>query len=123
MSDTYTIGKKLVEFCNAGKEYEGLKTLYAPNAISYEPMEGPNQVCEGVEAITAKHDWWNENTIVHASNATGPFPYGDRFAVIYDMDVTMKHDSSRVKMQEVGLYSVENGKIIKEEFMYQPNQG
>jgi len=120
MSDTYQIGKKLVGFCKAGKEGEGLKTLYAPHAISYEPIAGPNQVCEGVDAIIAKHKWWNENTIVHDSSATGPFPYGDRFAVIFDMDVTMKHDSQRVQMQEVGLYTVEGGKIIKEEFMYHP---
>jgi hypothetical protein len=81
-------------------------------------MEGPNQVCEGVDKIKAKHDWWNENTIMHDKSVEGPFPCGDRFAVIYGMDVTMKPTGERSQMKEIGLYTVADGKIVKEEFMY-----
>ncbi len=119
MMDAFKVGQNLVEYCKAGKEHECLEKLYADHATSFEPMAGPNQVCEGISAIKEKHEWWKENTTVHAVSVTGPFPFKNRFSVIFDMDVTMKHDQKRVQMQEVGLYTVENGKIVKEEFMYQ----
>jgi len=36
------------------------------------------------------------------------------------MEVTPKQTGKRMTVEEVGLYSVENGKIVKEEFFYKP---
>ena len=49
---------------------------------------------------------------------TGPFPHDDRFVVIFDMDVTNKAMGQRFQMQEAALYTVANGKIVREEFFY-----
>ena len=49
----------------------------------------------------------------------GPFPHGsDRFAVYFKYDVTNKPSGRRMQMNEIGLFTVRNGKVSKEEFFY-----
>ena len=48
----------------------------------------------------------------------GPLAHGDRFVVGFQYDVTNKPSGKRMKMDEVGLYTVRNGKIVREEFFY-----
>jgi len=117
------IGQKLVALCNEGKNLEALDTLYAENTESIEAMGTPDMPAEmkGLDAIRKKNEWWFENNELHSGEAKGPFPNGDRFAVIFNFDVTSKAGpmaGKRMKMEEVGLYTVEGGKIVKEEFFY-----
>ena len=94
----------------------GYKQYWADDIVSLEPQEGEMSRCEGREALEQKHAWWNENAEVHSSSADGPYVYGDQFAVKYEMDVTM--NGERSQMKEVGLYTVRDGKIAEERFMY-----
>jgi hypothetical protein len=48
---------------------------------------------------------------------SGPFVAHDRFVVQYDVDVTDKASKKRMQMSEVGVYTVKNGKIVREEFL------
>ena len=48
----------------------------------------------------------------------GPFVGDLQFAVRFHMDVTPKMTGQRVSMVEVGVYTVEDGKIVREEFYY-----
>jgi ketosteroid isomerase-like protein len=43
---------------------------------------------------------------------------GDRFIVRFDYDVTNKPSGRRFKMSEAGLFTVKDGKIVREEFFY-----
>jgi len=43
----------------------------------------------------------------------------DRFAALFEMDVTFEPTGERTQLREVALYTVENGKIVQEEFWYQ----
>ena len=54
---------------------------------------------------------------VHSFKADGPFVAHDRFVVQYDADVTEKESNERRKISEVGVYTVKNGKIVREEFL------
>ena len=54
---------------------------------------------------------------VHSFTASEPFVAHDRFVVQYDADVTEKESKQRRKMSEVGVYTVKNGKIVREEFL------
>lgn len=116
------IGKALVAHCNAGTEREGLATLYADDAVSVEANPNPqtgSAVTEGLAGIIGKHDWWDSAMETHSTKATGPFPHGDdRFAVIFEADATDKESGQRFSMQEVGVYTVADGKIVREEFFY-----
>ena len=76
---------------------------------------------EGIEAIRKKNQWWFENHEIHSSGAKGPWPHGDRFIVLFKIDVTAKAGpmaGKRMQAEEAGLYTVKDGKIVKEEFFY-----
>lgn len=47
-----------------------------------------------------------------------PWPHDDKFIVGFKMDVTNKPSGQRMTMEEMGLYTVKNGKIVSEAFFY-----
>ena len=112
------IAQALVDGCKAGLETENLGKLYAEHAVSVEPRDmGEGREAAGLPAIRAKHAWWEQNAKVHAAEVEGPFLHGDdRFAVIFRVDVTLFGDRSQTA--EVAVYTVEDGKIVREEFFY-----
>lgn len=114
------VGKKLVELCNKGKAKEALETLYSHDVSSVEAQAMPNMPAEqqGIKAVMGKSQWWEENHTIHSASCEGPFPNGDRFIVRFQFDVTNKPSNKRIKMDEMGLYTVSNGKIVREEFFY-----
>ena len=118
--NTMEIAKKLVELCKQGKNMEALDTLFADDAVSVEAiaMPGLQQEMKGLAAIRGKGEWWLGNHEIHSASVTGPWPHGDRFVVGFQYDVTNKPSGSRMKLDEVGLYTVRNGKIVREEFFY-----
>ncbi|MGS4946885.1 SnoaL-like domain-containing protein [Meridianimarinicoccus sp. RP-17] len=112
------IAQALVDGCRAGTEEANLERLYAPEAVSVEAQDtGNGRVAEGLDAIRAKHAWWAENATVHAAEVEGPFNHGDdRFAVIFRIDATLFGE--RTRMAEVAIYTVADGRIVREEFYY-----
>lgn len=123
MSDTLAVGKKLVELCKAGKNAEAIDTLYSPDIVSIEAGAPPGGSArsEGLAAVKGKSEWWANNHEVHSGEAVGPFPNGDRFIVRFTYDVTAKAGpmaGKRFTMDEAGLYTVKDGKVVEEEFFY-----
>ncbi|KHD88447.1 MAG: hypothetical protein OM95_09660 [Bdellovibrio sp. ArHS] len=114
------VGKKLVELCKRGDNMKAIDWLYAENIESQEAAAMPGMPAQmrGIEAIRKKNKEWIEQMEVHSMDVAGPFPHGDRFAVHYKMDVSEKQSGKRYQMEEVALYTVANGKIVKEEFFY-----
>jgi hypothetical protein len=114
------IGKKYVLLCKEQKNEECLDTLFAANAVSVEAGAPPGQerTASGLDAIRAKSKWWQDNHTVHKAEVNGPYPHDDRFAVRFVYDVTNKPSGKRFTMEEVGLFTIENGKITREEFFY-----
>ena len=47
-----------------------------------------------------------------------PFVGQDEFAVRYDFDVTNRPSGQRFQMTEMALYTVRDGKIVRERFFY-----
>jgi ketosteroid isomerase-like protein len=112
------IAADLVESCRSGTESDMLARLYADTAVSVEPRDmGEGREAVGLDAIRAKHAWWADNATVHSAEVEGPFLHGDdRFAVIFRIDTTMFGERSQ--MAEVGIYTVADGRIVREEFYY-----
>jgi ketosteroid isomerase-like protein len=83
-------------------------------------MALPNmeQTQTGIEAIKGKNTWWVENHEVHGGEVNGPYPNGNQFIVHFKYDATPKHTGKRMTTDEMGLYTVDKGKITKEEFFY-----
>jgi hypothetical protein len=123
MSDTMTVGKKLVEFCKEGKNHEAMETLYSPDIVSVEAGAPPggSPRSEGMEAIRGKAAWWQANHEIHSAGVEGPYPNGERFIVHFKYDVTAKAGpmaGQRFVMDETALYTVKDGKVVHEEFFY-----
>jgi hypothetical protein len=122
-SDSMAVGKKLVELCKEGKHREAIDKLYDQKIVSVEAAAPPGgtQRSEGIAAIKGKTEWWEQNHQVHKAEIDGPFPHGDRFIVRFKYDVTAKGGpmtGKRFTMDEAGLYTVKNGKVVHEEFFY-----
>ena len=60
------------------------------------------------------------NHTVHKAEVEGPYVHGDQFVVRFKMDVTPK-GGKRMSLDEVGLYTVKNGKIVEERFSWAAN--
>ena len=111
---------KLVELCQQGQNLQAIQTLYSPDIVSLEPISIPSMPAEvrGLQAVLGKNKWWNDNHVLHSSSCDGPYPHGHRFIVRFSFDVTNTNTQKRIQMNEMALYTVENGKITHEEFFY-----
>ena len=117
------IGQKLVAAVLAGREAEDafVSEFYDADIVSIEGQSGEEmpQRMEGLEAVRGKHNWWNDNNDIHSTTATGPYcgHREDQFVIRHNMDITPT-GGERMQMEEVGIYTLANGKIVMEEFLY-----
>jgi ketosteroid isomerase-like protein len=116
---TKEVADQLVHFCSKGRFDQAL-ALYAPDIVSLEAGAPPGQSREskGIDAVKAKGEWWTANHDVHSTVVEGPLVAGAFFAVTFKMDVTFKAQNRRFTMEEVAVYQVKDGKIVREEFFY-----
>jgi len=116
--NTEDVAKKVVELVRKQAWYEALD-LYDDNIVSVEAysMGGGSPETRGKEGVRGKIDWWVNTMEIHSFDVGDPFVAHDRFVVQYDADVSDKKTKERRKMSEVGVYTVKNGKIVREEFL------
>lgn len=118
---TQDVANRFNELAQTGQWDKIQDELYADNAISIEPAHAaamglPN--AEGMEAIKKKGKAFNELVEeMHGGYSTAPVIGGKFFSIGMGMDVTMK-GVGRTKMDEVAVYEVKDGKIIKEQFFF-----
>lgn len=112
------LAKDFTELLKRGDDEAAAKKYNADNIVSYEAQEGPMSVCRGIDAVKQKGDWWRANHEVHSASVEGPYVNGDQFALRFEFDITPKETGKRVSMDEVGLYTVKDGKITEERFFY-----
>lgn len=117
---TIDIAKKYVELCRAHDHEQIRTTLFSPDIVSVEAGAPPGESAEarGTAAIAEKGKKWQADHDIHEAKVDGPWPNGDRFVVRFTYDVTNKPSGKRMKMDEVGLFTIANGKIVREEFFY-----
>jgi hypothetical protein len=115
-----TIAKTLVEKCRQANFEEVVQEFYAPHVVTIESMEMPDfpKETKGLEAVIEKGKQWAANTEVHHMEVSEPLVAGSQFAVKFTMDMTCKQTIQRNTTEEIALYQVENGKIVKVHFLY-----
>jgi ketosteroid isomerase-like protein len=119
-ASTAAVAQELVSLCRAGKNLDAIAKLYSKDIVSVEPISSQQMPAEmrGIDAIRGKNEWWFENNQIHSAQAIGPFVGEDQFAVRYDFDVTAKPSGQRMQMSEMALYTVKDGRIVREQFFY-----
>ena len=114
------IADQLVAGCREDRARANLDRLYAADAVSVEAADmGQGREAAGLDAIKDKHDWWEANMEMLGGSVTGPMLHGDdRFAVIFRMTAREKATGNVSEMEEVAIYTVADGRIVREEFYY-----
>jgi hypothetical protein len=116
---TTDVANRFNELAQTG-QWEAIQNeLFADNAVSIEPANSPGlKSVEGIEAIKQKGNQFQEMVEeMHGGYSNPPQVAGNHFAVAMGMDVTMK-GQGRMKMDEIVVYEVNDGKIVKEQFFY-----
>lgn len=115
--ETREIAEAFTAMLKENKVEEAQARFYSDDIRSIEAMPGPHSDVTGKEALAAKYAWWEENAEVHDESTGDPWVNGDQFAIRFWIDVTMT-DMGRTQMDEIGLYTVKDGKIVEERFFY-----
>lgn len=117
---TAAVAHELVDLCREGRNMEAIDRLYSPDIVSVESMGNEQMPAEmkGIDAIRGKNQWWYDNFQVNSARADGPFVGEDQFAVHFDFDTTEKATGKQIRMEEMALYTVKGGKIVREQFFY-----
>jgi hypothetical protein len=113
-----TVASKFVELCRQSKNFDVMRTMYEPNIVS---VEGDGKETVGQGPVIKKSEDWVADKTFHGETVAGPFFNGatpDQFAVYFTLDVTPKSTGRRITLQEVGVYTVKNDKITREQFLY-----
>ena len=118
--DTNAVAHAFAALCKEGKFDEAGQQFWSPDIVSIEAFapEGGDPAARGLDAVRAKGEWWYSAHEVHSAEATGPYVNGDQFIVRFKMDVTVKETGQRMQMDEDGLYTVRDGKVVEERFFY-----
>ena len=112
-----TVASRFVELCNQGKNFDVMRTMYAPDIVS---VEGDGTQTAGQQPVIHKSEIWQGNNTIHGEKVRGPFFNGpNQFAVHFTFDITRKATGQRAAIEEVGVYTVNNDdKITREQFFY-----
>jgi len=116
---TKDVANRLHELFSEGKWAEAQEELFSEDAESVEPPNSPGmQSVKGLDAIRKKGQQFNEMVEeMHGGYSLEPIVAGKFIAIGMGMDVTYK-GMGRQKMDEIALYEVKDGKIVKEQFFY-----
>ena len=118
---TQDVANRFNELAQVGDFTKILEELFAANAQSIEPPHGAAMGmsnADGIDAIKEKGKAFNQMVEeMHGGYTTPPVVGGNFFSVGMGMDVTMK-GAGRLKMDEIAVYEVKDGKITKEQFFF-----
>lgn len=117
---TQEVANTLVDYCKQGKFNEAINELYSNDIVSIEPDGAPAKEVRGLESVLQKTEQFNNMVEeMHGMEISGPLVADKFFTCAMKMDITFK-GAPRSTMEEICLYQVENGKIVREEFFFTP---
>src|SRR4051812_40704988 len=116
---TQEVADRFNELSQTGQWDKIHEELFSDDAKSIEPPSSPGmQSAQGIEAIREKGRQFGEMVEeMHGGYSSTPQVAGRYFSVAMGMDCTMK-GKGRMKMDEIALYEVKDGKIVAEQFFY-----
>ena len=116
-----TIAQKYMELCGKGKHFDFMHAFYAPEMVS---VEADGREFVGKDQVIHKSEVFQGNNTIQSQDLRGPFFLGDadagsgRFGVYASIEFSPKGGGRRERHEEVGLYTVKNDVVTREEFFY-----
>lgn len=118
---TQDVANRFNELSQTGQWQKIQEELYADNCVSIEPAHASLMGmgnAEGMEAVRKKGEAFGAMVEeMHGGYCTPAVVGGNFFSVAMGMDCTLK-GAGRMKMDEIAVYEVKDGKIIKEQFFF-----
>lgn len=112
------IANRLIELANQGDFDTIYKELFSPEIVSIEPKGAMMETVKGFDGIAENGKNWNANLEEFYGQEIGTPIFADNFfAMPWTIDVKRK-GMERSKEQEICVYEVKDGKIVKEQFFY-----
>src|SRR5215216_366371 len=116
---TQEVANRFHELSQSGNWQQIQEELFSDDVESVEPPHSQGmQTAKGKDGLKQKAEAFNSMVEeMHGGYSSEPLVAGNHFAVAMGMDVTMK-GQPRGKMDEICVYEVRDGKIVKEQFFY-----
>lgn len=115
-----TVAQKFVDLCRQGKNFDVMRTMYAPGIVS---VEGDGTETHGQQPVIKKSENWVSDKTFHGETVAGPFfnaANPDQFTVYFTLDITPKATGKRITEEEVAIYTVNSSdEITREQFFYE----
>jgi hypothetical protein len=93
------------------------RELYSPDIESIEEGNASEiGHVKGMEGLKKKGAGLSRNFEVHSIKASAPMVADNWFSVKFEIDATNKNSGERSGLSEIGVYKVENDKIVKEHY-------
>jgi hypothetical protein len=115
--DNKQIARRLVELCRQKKYVQAIDELYADNATGRED-HGEGAEMNGKAAIREGTVHWLGAFELPEHQIDEPLYCGDKFAVRFSGRMVKTDGSGEHKYEEVGVYTLRDGKIVSQEFFY-----
>lgn len=116
---TQDVANRMSELFKENKWQQVQDELFADDAVSIEPENSPGlKTAKGIDAIRQKGADFNAMVEeVHGGWVSDLITGGNHITCAMGMDLTMK-GMGRIQMNEVCVYEVKDGKVVKEQFFY-----
>jgi len=116
------VAQAVFALAQAGALHEVEDKWLASGVESVEGV-GASLAWKGKKAVLAKYRGWEADHEIHESKVEGPWVGATGFALKYQIDVSQKSTGERTQMEEIAVYTVKNGKIVREEFHFRSPAG
>ena len=115
---TQQVANRLVELCRKGEIQKAGDELYDDTIVSVEPEHAPLKTAKGKSAVQKRGQQFASMIEQrHDGSFSDPVICGKYFSVAMVLDATFK-GQGRMKLEEICVYEVKNGKIVFEQFFY-----
>lgn len=115
---TQDIALRLTRLCREGNHPQAYRELYADDVESIEPPHSTQPHVRGIAAVKEKTASFNRMIKeFHSGFVSEPVVVGNFISLAIEMDLTMQ-DGSRRNVDELAVFEVKNGKIVKEQFFF-----
>lgn len=116
MMTTQQVANQLVALCRQGEIMKAMEELYSDDIASNEPTNSLVKSAKGKTAVLEKGKQFASSIEVrHGGSFSEPIVAGRYFTVAMVLDATIK-GKGRMKLEEVCVYEVKDGKIVWEQF-------
>lgn len=115
---TQEVANRYYALSTQNKNMEIIAELYGDQIECIEPAHAEMPGAKGKQNITERMQAWFGNIVeVHDTAVSQPQVMGNHFSVGMMIDITTK-DGHRNRFEEIGVYQVEDGKIVREQYFY-----